>query len=300
MANILRRDRQLAVLHLLAEGASIRSTERLTHVHRDTICRLVVRFGDACRQFLDEHLTGLALNHLEIDEQWTYCLKKQARLTVTEREECWDKGDIYLWVAIDKTTKLIPTFALGKRTADNARRLMVDLAKRLVMPNPHAGDHHHYFDAPPIYITQISTDGFAGYPEAVDLAFGPYAKFGTIIKQYRNAGMQYDPSEMVGTERSGIRGINFHEERSICTSHVERFNGTTRLFMKRFNRLTYAFSKKLENLAAATAMYVANYDFCWRTRRPGKSGRRRPTAAMMAHVTDHLCTFQELFETVMG
>ena len=52
-------------------------------------------------------------------------------------------------------------------------------------------------------ITQISTDGFAAYPEAVDLAFGPYVKFGTIIKEYRNAKMIYTPSEMVGTKRNG-------------------------------------------------------------------------------------------------
>jgi hypothetical protein len=49
---------------------------------------------------------------------------------------------------------------------------------------------------------QISTDGFAAYPEAVDLAFGPYAKYGVIIKEYRNASMIYTPSEMVGTKRT--------------------------------------------------------------------------------------------------
>lgn len=52
---------------------------------------------------------------------------------------------------------------------------------------------------------------------------------------------------MVGTKREGIRGIEGREQRTICTSHVERLNGTQRLFMKPLNRLTYAFSKKLEN-----------------------------------------------------
>jgi hypothetical protein len=82
------------------------------------------------------------------------------------------------------------------------------------------------------------TDGFAAYSEAVDLAFGPYAKFGTIIKEYRNAGMDYTPSEMVGTRRTGISGINENETSTICTSHVERLNGTQRLFVKRLSRLT--------------------------------------------------------------
>ncbi len=69
--------------------------------------------------------------------------------------------------------------------------------------------------------------------------------------------------------------------------------------MKRLNRLTYCFSKKLENLEAAFAMFALHYNYCWRTRKPGKSGQKRPTAAMMAKVTDHLWTFNELFEAVL-
>ena len=36
-------------LRLLVEGNSIRSTERITGLHRDTVCRLVVYFGQACQ-----------------------------------------------------------------------------------------------------------------------------------------------------------------------------------------------------------------------------------------------------------
>jgi IS1 family transposase len=53
---------------------------------------------------------------------WTYVGKKQSRLTVDEKQERYDAGDIYLWTAIDQTTKLVPTFALGKRSADSAAR----------------------------------------------------------------------------------------------------------------------------------------------------------------------------------
>jgi len=96
----------------------------------------------------------------------------------------------------------------------------------------------------------------------VDLAFGPYAKFGTIIKDYKNANMPYTPSELVGTQRKGIRGLNPHEERAICTSHVERHNLTIRTFMKRFTRLALGFSKKIENLEAAVNLFIAYYNFC--------------------------------------
>jgi hypothetical protein len=90
------------------------------------------------------------------------------------------------------------------------------------------------------------------------------------------------------------------EVRTICTSHVERLNGTQRPFLKRLNRLTYAFSKKLENLEAAFSVFAAYYTFCWRTRKPGKSGKRRPTAAHMAGLTDHTWTFDELFQAVLS
>jgi hypothetical protein len=70
-----------------------------------------------------------------------------------------DIGDVYLWTALDASTKLLVTYALGKRSADKARRLMVDLSERLVIPRPHESDERGC-----VAITQISTDGFAGYP----------------------------------------------------------------------------------------------------------------------------------------
>lgn len=283
-------------LRLLVEGNSIRGTERLTGLHRDTICRLMVHFGQACRKLLDVRMRGLTLAHLQFDEQWTFVGKKQARLTVDERATVHDRGDVFLWTCIDQKTKLMPSFVIGKRSADNARRFMLDIASRLVFPAPHESDRHAFAGGAYRPIVQISTDGFSAYPEAVDLAFGPYVRFGTIQKEYRNASMVYTPSEMVGARRRGIRGIEGREARTICTSHVERLNGTQRLFVKRLNRLTLCFSKKLENLAAAFAMFAAYYNFCWQTRQAGNSGKKRPTAAMMAGLAGHVWTFDELFD----
>src|ERR1700733_5450718 len=112
--------------------------------------------------------------------------------------------------------------------------------------------------------------------------------------------MIYTPSEMGGTKRNGIIGIGERDLRTICTSHVERLNGTQRLFMKRLNRLTLCFSKKLENLEAAFAMFAAWYNFCWQTRKPGNSGKLRSTAAMMAGLAGHVWSFDELFAAVLN
>lgn len=37
MANVLSKDKQIAAIAALAEGSSIRSVERMTGIHRDTI-----------------------------------------------------------------------------------------------------------------------------------------------------------------------------------------------------------------------------------------------------------------------
>ena len=78
----------------------------------------------------------------------------------------------------------------------------------------------------------------------------------------RNADQpgRYAAPELVGTERREIFG--FVPLETICTSHAERLNLTTRTLLKRFTRLSLCFSKKLENLAAAIALHVAHYNFC--------------------------------------
>jgi IS1 family transposase len=206
-----------------------------------------------------------------------------------------------LWTCLDKDTKLCPSFLIGKRSADNARKLMKDLAGRLVFPSAHQSDPHAYQPGGYLYVTQISTDGFAAYPEAVDLAFGPYVKYGRAIKDYRNANVRgyFAPPEIVEIDRRPIFGMTEGEAVTICTSHVERHNLTIRTLMKRFTRLTLGFSKKLENQEAACAMFLAYYNFVWRTRDEEDGGVRVP-AAMAARVVNTLWSFEDLFDRVMS
>ena len=228
--------------------------------------------------------------------------KKQSRLTVEERQTRHDIEDVYLWTMLDADTKLLVSHEVGKRSGDMARRLMKDFATRLVFPRPHESDRHRFSQSGHRIVVQISSDGFAAYPEAVDLAFGPYVKYGQIIKEYRNANLPYTPSEMVAADRRAIFHMREDETRSIGTSHVERNNLTTRTFMRRFARLSLGFSKKLENLVSASAMYVAHYNFVWRTRysdNSGKPGKLRPTAALMAGVTDRIWNFDELYRVII-
>lgn len=298
MANHLPLEKQQFVLNLLVEGNSLRGTTRLSGVHRTTIQNLLVRYGVAAQRIMDDRLRSLRLKHVEIDEQWTFVQKKQGRLKAQEKLTRFDIGDQYLWYGVDADTKLVPCHLVGKRSADNARRLLVDLASRLRIPRPHESDPHAFGAGGYRPIVKISTDAFSGYREAIDLAFGPHVEYGQIVKDYRNADQpgRYAPPEMIHADRRGIRGID--NLLTICTSHVERCNLTVRTFVKRFVRLTVAFSKKLENLQAAIALHFAYYNFCWRPRYADDSGKRgqlRPTPAMAAGVVDTLWDMDDLF-----
>jgi hypothetical protein len=46
-------------------------------------------------------------------------------------------------------------------------------------------------------------------------------------------------------------------------------------------------------------MFAASYNYCWQTRHKGTSGKKRPTAAMMAGLAGHVWSFDELFEAVL-
>ena len=140
-----------------------------------------------------------------------------------------------------------------------------------------------------------------GYPNAIQDVFGSYVQHGVIIKNYVDPNVgRYTPPEIKDCDR---RRIQFVEDLwTICTSHVERFNCTTRMFVKRFCRLTLAFSKKLANLNAAVSLYIAYYNWCWRSRENDgpKAGRFRLTPAMQAGLADRLWKIEDLYDAVMA
>ena len=72
-------------------------------------------------------MKNLGREHWEIDEMWTFCGKKEKRLTPDEKATgLW--GSQYLFLAIGQKAKLIPAFLIGKRNEANACKFMKDLA----------------------------------------------------------------------------------------------------------------------------------------------------------------------------
>ncbi|PYJ96264.1 MAG: hypothetical protein DME23_21300, partial [Verrucomicrobia bacterium] len=84
MANNLETEKKVLALSMLAEGNSIRSIERMTGVHRDTIMRLGIRVGRACERIMDTKMRNLTCGHIEVDEIGGFIGKKEKRATRKE------------------------------------------------------------------------------------------------------------------------------------------------------------------------------------------------------------------------
>src|SRR5271167_591155 len=107
MANILNTDKQIAVISALAEGSGIRSIERITGVHRDTIMRLGVKVGQGCTSMMDMKMRNLSCQRLELDEIWGFVGKKERSVKTGDSLEV---GSVSTYCAIDADTKLVPAF----------------------------------------------------------------------------------------------------------------------------------------------------------------------------------------------
>lgn len=73
---IVAEDKGLSVLSHLLEGCSIRTTERLTHVHRDTIMKLLLLAGTKCDDVMRARIKGLKVEDVECDEIWSFVAMK--------------------------------------------------------------------------------------------------------------------------------------------------------------------------------------------------------------------------------
>jgi IS1 family transposase len=270
MANVLNTDKKIAVIGALAEGSSIRSIERITGIHRDTIMRLGVKVGQGCTAMMDAKMRNLPCERLEIDEIWGFIGKKEVRVRPGDDPSL---GSIWTFCAIDADTKLVPGFKVGGRDVATATAFLSDLEKRM---------HNR---------VQISTDGLTAYVHAMEKTFAGNADYGQIVKVYGSEELpnrRYSPPEVISSEKFIIAGRPKWE--LISTSYVERLNATTRLHMRRLTRLTLAFSKKRENFEAAVGLHFAYYNFVRR------HNTLRCTPAMAAGVTESFWSVGELLE----
>jgi len=95
---IVPEDKALLAIQLLIEGTSVRTVERITQLHRDTILRLLVLAGERCIALMDTKMRNLRCEKIQADEIWSFVGKKDRNLKVDGSEEL---GNAWVFVAID-------------------------------------------------------------------------------------------------------------------------------------------------------------------------------------------------------
>src|SRR5258708_36740696 len=104
MSNVLDFDKQVTIIGSLAKGSSIRSIERMTGVHSDTIMRVGVKVGQGCAKIQDAIMRDLPCTHIQMDEIWGYIGKKQRHVTPSDDPSM---GDAWTVCAIDSEPRLV-------------------------------------------------------------------------------------------------------------------------------------------------------------------------------------------------
>lgn len=263
------QDKAVLALRLLLEGNSIRSTERITELDRNTIMSLLVKAGDRCQTLMVSKVHDLKVADVEADEIWGFVGKKEGHKSDDDGVEV---GDAYCFVGMERNTKLVLAWHLGKRTTKATDAFIGKLA--------YATSKDRF---------QLTTDGFSPYISAVKLLLRDRVDFAQLVKVYgapRDGEQRYSPATVIDSVPVHIMGLPNIDR--VCTSHIERQNLSIRMGMRRMTRLTNGFSKKWENLEFAYALWFAYYNFC----RVHKT--LRVTPAMEAGIENHIWTIAEL------
>jgi len=262
-------DKAIKVIELLVEGCSVSTAERITGVHHTTILSLLVLAGEKCERFLESIINAVPVSEVQCDELWGFVGCKEKRNLTGDPE----RGDAYCFVAIERKTKLILSWHLGRRTAKDTGIFIEELNDAT------AGRF------------QLTTDEFRPYTDAVHYSSGTRVDYAQLVKVHATSSEgehRYSPAQVVdavSVPKWGARDFS-----KICTSHVERQNVTMRMQIRRLARLKNAFSKKRANLRAALALYFCWYNFC----RMHKSLRTPP--AMATRITGTVWTLRQMLE----
>jgi IS1 family transposase len=243
------------VLSALAEGLDVAAAERIFGHRHTTITTWLARAGDHSALLHARCFRNLHLPHLQLDELRTR-LRRRAHV-------------LWLWVAVDPRTKLIPALHLGARTQDSAHAVVHDLRQRLAP------------DCLPVF----TSDGLNLYFYALTAHFGRWVKAagqrthhwqveprlisGQVKKCYRRRKLVRVSQVMRCGSRaaltSALQGLELSGR--LNTAFVERVNLTIRqsvaALVRRMPRYGWHWCSRWNEVGGASPNAIANRHRRW-------------------------------------
>ena len=299
----------------LAEGKSLRGTGRIVGVDKDTICDWLDKAGRHCRAVTTYLFNNLHMTECQPDELWSFVRKKEAQLTGIEKVLMW-YGDAWVWVAFAPAWRLVPAFVIGKRVQENADLLIERLkagscgfmpffSSDQLFHSPNALLHGYGIPETPLQIP--GKRGPKPKPKRLPPSNLLYAQ---VVKQRQNGRVVAVTKKVIfgSPEATQACLAVSTTSQTINTSFVERNNLTCRQCNGRLSPKGLSFSKDLTWLEKHLWLSLTYYHFVLPharlaqplpqpqpTRGAGSLKKTQPvTPAMMAGITDHVWTMEEL------
>jgi IS1 family transposase len=239
------------VLAALAEGLDPSAAERVFGYRQTTITTWLSRAGEHAQALHERFFRALHLPYLQLDELRT-------------RLRCAQQA-LWLWLAIDPLTKILPVLELGPRTQHMAHQLIHSLRQTLA----------------PGCLPLFTSDGLNVYFYALTAHFGEWLQtrrrgrnvrqwqvaagliYGQVKKSYRRRKLvRVTPVMRLGTEaalKAALQGMGFSGR--LNTAFIERVNLTVRHGVAALARRTWATSHQAPHLLAHLKWWRAYYHF---------------------------------------
>jgi IS1 family transposase len=239
------------VLSALAEGLDASAAERVFGYRQTTITTWLTRAGRHAELFHEHSFRNLHLPHLQLDE-------------IRTRLRCSTQV-LWLWLAIDPRTKILPVLSLGPRTQHAAHLLIHSLRQVLApgcLPLFTSDGLNLYFYALTAHFGHWLTGGRRGR-KVCQWQVEPGLIYGQVKKSYRRRKLvRVTPVMRLGTEdalKVTLQGLGFSGR--LNTAFIERVNLTIRHGIAALARRTWATAQQSPHLLAYLEWWRVYYHF---------------------------------------
>lgn len=199
------------IVHLLCEGNGIRTINRLTGYSVNTIMLLQNKLARVVKDYNDSRVHGLQVKNIEADEIRSFVLKR--------------KNIIWIYLAIDRDSKMIIDFHIGKRDTNDARIFLNKVSERI---------HDKSI---------ISTDCLKSYVSAI---------------KRTPEDIEWTINKKIYLERARVFGDKLGRG---ITNRIEAHNGVVRQHISRLARRSRGYAKSQDKLKEHLMLFFFYYNF---------------------------------------